>query len=42
MALRTHNLPFGHLKKIFAEVDEAKFQGVDGSSARILCIPGIE
>jgi hypothetical protein len=42
MALRTHNLPSGRLKKNFVEVDEAMFQGVERPCEFILCFLGIE
>jgi hypothetical protein len=42
MALRTHNLPSGRLKKDFGEVDEAMFQGVEGLFELIFCIPCME
>jgi hypothetical protein len=38
MALRTHNLAQGCLKKDFDEVVEAKFQGVERPCKIIFCI----
>jgi hypothetical protein len=40
--LRTNNLPSGRVKKKIREVDEAKFQVVEGSCELIFCIQGIE
>jgi hypothetical protein len=42
MALRTHNMPSGRLKKDFGDVDEAMFKGVKRPHDIIYCIVGIE
>jgi hypothetical protein len=42
MALLTHNLSSGRLKKDFDEVDETMFHDVDWPSELIFCITGIE
>jgi hypothetical protein len=41
MALRTHNLTSGRLRKL-GEVDEAMFQGVERPCELIFCILRIE
>jgi hypothetical protein len=42
MALRTHNLPSGRLKKDFVEVDDAMNQCAERSCELIFCILLIE
>jgi hypothetical protein len=42
MALKTHNLPSGRLKKDFCEVDEAMFEGVERPYEIIFWILSIE
>jgi hypothetical protein len=42
MALGTHNLPSGYLKKRFGEVDEAMFQGIESQCELIFSILRIE
>jgi hypothetical protein len=42
MALGTHNLSSGRLRKDFDETDETKFRGVDWPSELIFWIPVIE
>jgi hypothetical protein len=39
MVLRNTNLPSGRLKNNYDEVDEAKFQGVEGPCELIFYIP---
>jgi hypothetical protein len=42
MALRTHDMTTGRLKKRLWYVDEAMFQGVERPREIILCIQGFE